>query len=91
MGEFQVPAAAYYGAQTARAVDNFPVSGLRFPRSFIRALGAIKGAAAEVNRDLGLAVDADLSAGLIDEAEARIRAAVPIARVIYLEPDIDRG
>ena len=38
MGPMQVPAQAYYGAQTARAVENFPVSGLRFPRSFIRAL-----------------------------------------------------
>lgn len=54
MGEFQVPANAYYGAQTARAVANFPVSGVPFPRPFIAALGAIKRAAAEVNRDLGL-------------------------------------
>ena len=43
MGEMMVPADAYYGAQTARAVENFPISGLRFPRSFIRALGTIKG------------------------------------------------
>ena len=54
MGEFQVPDSAYYGAQTARAVANFPVSGVRFPRPFILALGAIKSAAAEVNSDLGL-------------------------------------
>src|SRR6476620_4900424 len=46
MGEMQVPAGALYGAQTARAVNNFPISGLRFPRSFIRALGLIKSAAA---------------------------------------------
>ena len=39
MGEFQVPADAYYGANTMRAVLNFPISDLRFPRSFIRALG----------------------------------------------------
>ena len=45
MGEFKVPADAYYGAQTMRAVVNFPISGLRFPRSFIRALGQIKLAA----------------------------------------------
>ena len=38
MGEMKVPASAYYGAQTARAVENFPISNLRFPRSFIRAL-----------------------------------------------------
>ena len=54
MGEVQVPADAYYGAQTQRAVDNFPVSGIRFPRVFIRALGLVKKYAAQVNADLGL-------------------------------------
>jgi len=54
MGEFEVPADAYYGAQTARAVANFPVSGVRFPRPFIQALGAIKRAAAETNAEMGL-------------------------------------
>jgi fumarate hydratase class II len=54
MGEVRVPADAYYGAQTQRAVDNFPISGLRFPRRFIQALGLIKGAAALANEDLGL-------------------------------------
>src|SRR3954466_1231593 len=54
MGEMNVPADAYYGAQTARAVENFPISGLRFPRSFIRALGLIKKHAARVNDDLNL-------------------------------------
>ena len=54
MGEFQVPTDALYGAQTARAVANFPVSGVPFPRTFILALGAIKKAAAEVNTDMGL-------------------------------------
>jgi len=49
MGEVRVPAGALYGPQTQRAVDNFPISGLRFPRSFIRALGLIKAAAAKVN------------------------------------------
>jgi len=49
MGEMSVPADALYGAQTARAIENFPISGLRFPRSFIRALGLIKSAAAKVN------------------------------------------
>ena len=53
MGEVQVPASAYYGAQTQRAVHNFPISGLRFPREFIRALGLVKGAAAKVNLELG--------------------------------------
>jgi fumarate hydratase class II len=54
MGEMVVPANAYYGAQTARAVENFPISGLRFPRSFIGSLGTIKAACAHVNAELGL-------------------------------------
>ena len=53
MGELKVPADALYGAQTQRAVDNFPISGLRLPRPFIRALGLIKAAAAEANLSLG--------------------------------------
>ncbi len=52
MGEMQVPPSAYYGAQTARAIENFPISGLRFPRSFIRALGLIKKFAAKANENL---------------------------------------
>ena len=54
MGEMRVPANAYYGAQTARAVDNFPISGLRFSRRFIQALGYIKAAAARANTQLKL-------------------------------------
>ncbi|MGB2985681.1 MAG: class II fumarate hydratase [Phycisphaerae bacterium] len=53
MGEMTVPATAYWGAQTQRAVENFPISGYRFGRRFIRALGLIKQSAARVNRDLG--------------------------------------
>jgi fumarate hydratase class II len=53
MGEVRVPAQAYWGASTQRAVDNFPVSGQRFPRRFIQALGLIKWAAAQANEDLG--------------------------------------
>ena len=53
MGELKVPADALYGAQTQRAVDNFPISGLKMPREFIRALGLIKSAAAQANADLG--------------------------------------
>ncbi len=53
-GEVKVPAEALYGAQTQRAVENFPVSGIRFPRSFIKALGLIKEAAAFANRELEL-------------------------------------
>ncbi|HEX6547672.1 MAG TPA: class II fumarate hydratase [Candidatus Dormibacteraeota bacterium] len=54
MGEMQVPNDAYYGASTQRAVLNFPISGQRFPRRFIQALGLIKRAAAEANLELGL-------------------------------------
>ena len=54
MGTLQVPVDAYYGVQTARAIENFPISGLRFPRSFIRALGLIKYAAAKANNSLGV-------------------------------------
>jgi fumarate hydratase class II len=49
MGQMRVPAEALYGAQTARAIENFPISGRRFPRSFLRALGLIKSAAAHVH------------------------------------------
>lgn len=54
MGPVEVPTDAYYGGQTRRAVENFPVSELRFQRSFIRSLGQIKMAAAQVNMELGL-------------------------------------
>jgi fumarate hydratase class II len=67
MGEMEVPANAYYGASTQRAVLNFPISDLRFPRQFIRALGQIKQAAAQVNASLGL-LDPQI-------AEAIVRAA----------------
>jgi fumarate hydratase class II len=53
LGEVEVPSDALYGAQTKRAIDNFPVSGLRLPRRVIRALALIKKAAAEINRDTG--------------------------------------
>jgi fumarate hydratase class II len=53
MGELKVPGDALYGAQTQRAIDNFPISGLHLPRPFIRALGLIKAAAAEVNLAMG--------------------------------------
>jgi fumarate hydratase class II len=67
MGEVRVPTWAYYGAQTQRAVENFPVSGLRFERPFIRALGLIKLCAAEANRDLGL-LDPRLAEAIIQAA-----------------------
>ena len=68
MGEFQVSSTAYYGAQTARAVANFPVSGIRFPRPFIQAMGAIKRAAAETNVEMGL-LDMELAKGIYQAAD----------------------
>lgn len=68
MGEMRVPADALYGAQTQRAVENFPISRLRFPRAFIRALGLIKSAAARVNGRLGQ-LPADLAASIEKAAE----------------------
>src|SRR4030081_1055423 len=54
MGEMEVPADAYYGASTHSAVLNFPISGQPLPRRFIRAIGLVKKAAAQTNRELGL-------------------------------------
>ncbi|MEE3219995.1 MAG: lyase family protein, partial [Planctomycetota bacterium] len=53
MGGVQVPAQAYYGAQTQRAVENFPISGWRLPPPLIHAMGRVKYACAVANRDLG--------------------------------------
>jgi len=62
LGEMQVPTDAYWGAQTQRAVENFPISGITFSRRFIRALGVVKKAAAQANRDLGLIEDSTADA-----------------------------
>jgi len=72
MGQLEVPAEALWGAQTQRAVQNFPVSGLTLPRAFIRALGLVKLAAARVNRKLGLLDKAKAKA--IEKAAARVAA-----------------
>ncbi|MCC6418912.1 MAG: class II fumarate hydratase [Gemmataceae bacterium] len=68
LGDYPVPADAYYGIDTARAVANFPISGLRLPASFVHALGAIKRGAALANRDLGL-LDPPLAAAVVSAAE----------------------
>ena len=68
MGEFQVPIDAKYGASTARAVDNFPISNLRFSRSFIKALGEIKKACAKVNQNNKL-LDKNFADSIIDAAQ----------------------
>jgi fumarate hydratase, class II len=72
MGEVLVPAGALWGAQTQRAVDNFPVSGERLGRDMIGALGCIKGAAARVNGELGI-LDARLADAIGDAATAVAR------------------
>ena len=68
MGEMRVPKDVLYGAQTQRAVENFPISGLRFPRSFIRALGLIKSIAARVNGRIGQ-LPADVAIGIEKAAD----------------------
>lgn len=68
MGEMRVSADAYWGAQTQRAVENFPISGIRFPRSFIRALGRVKAAAARANMQLHL-LDPKLGEAIVQAAE----------------------
>src|SRR3954449_4148744 len=72
MGEMAVPANALYGATTARAIENFPISGIPFGRSFIRALGLIKSAAAKANGDLGLLAPEKVN--LIERAAAEVVA-----------------
>ncbi|MEO6138343.1 MAG: class II fumarate hydratase [Luteimonas sp.] len=81
MGDLQVPADALWGAQTQRAVENFPISGQLMPRGFIRALGLIKAAAAEVNSGLGLlpaAEAASIRAAALTIAEGGHDAQFPI-------------
>jgi fumarate hydratase class II len=81
MGEMEVPANALYGASTQRAVLNFPISGQRFPRRFIRALALIKEAAVDTNTELGL-LDADVAeaigAAAAEVAEGAHDAQFPI-------------
>ena len=67
LGEMQVPADALYGAQTQRAVENFPISGQRFGRRFIQALGLIKRSAAETNSELGT-VDSAIADAIVAAA-----------------------
>jgi fumarate hydratase class II len=68
LGELQVPENALYGAQTQRAVQNFPISGLKPWRAFIWSMAVIKQAAAEVNRDLGL-LDEERSSAIVRAAQ----------------------
>jgi len=81
MGELAVPANAYYGVQTARAIENFPISSLRMPRSMIRAMGLIKRAAAGVNQALGLLAPQPADAikqAATEVVEGRLDAEFPV-------------
>jgi fumarate hydratase class II len=77
MGELQVPASALWGAQTQRAVNNFPISGVTMPAAFVRALALVKWAAAHTNRGLGLLPDA-----IADAIEV---SALKVANGMYAE------
>jgi fumarate hydratase class II len=68
LGEMQVPVDAYWGAQTQRAVGNFPISGITFGRRFVRALGVVKKAAARANVDLGL-LDEEKAEYIVEAAD----------------------
>ena len=81
MGEFDVPEDAYYGANTMRAVVNFPISDLRLPRGFIRALGLIKKAAAQTNADLGL-LEPRLAEAVVRAAQDVVDGALDDAFVV---------
>jgi fumarate hydratase class II len=78
MGELQVPADALWGAQTQRAVQNFPISGMPMPPAFIAALGLVKQAAARANMKLGLLDEATGKA--VDESAAEVAAGKHVAQ-----------
>src|SRR5258706_14982560 len=84
MGQLDVPASALWGAQTQRAGQNFPATGLRMPRAFIRALGLIKHAAAGANAEAGdLPPDlaAAIQAAALDHATSLLDRTMPRARL----------
>ena len=68
MGSMNVPSEALYGAQTARAIQNFPISNLRFNRAYIEALGTIKFSAAKVNLDLKL-INSNIAKSIMKAAD----------------------
>ena len=81
MGKVQVPAHVYWGAQTQRSIENFPIGGHRMPLPLIRALGLQKKAAAEVNAELGI-LKPELAKAIVSAADE-----VAVAR---LDLDLDR-
>ena len=87
MGELEVPEDALWGAQTQRAVDNFPISGLPMPRQFVAALGLVKWAAAGANSELGL-LQSDIAVA-IQKAALSVPRAITTStfRLMYFRPD----
>jgi len=86
MGEMSLPASALHGASTHRAVLNFPVSGYRFSRPFIRALGFDQVAAAQANHDLGL-LDAERAALIVRQRKKLLmESSINISRSIFFRP-----
>jgi fumarate hydratase class II len=79
MGDVQVPALAYYGAQTQRAVENFPVSGWRLPPALIRAMGLVKYACGVANRDLGKLTNSGKNRLNAQQVEAMLKACLEVA------------
>jgi fumarate hydratase class II len=79
LGEVRLPAAAYYGAQTQRAVENFPISGQRMPGELIQAFGLVKWAAAVANRDLGKLAGSGARRLTPEQIEALLAAACEVA------------
>ena len=80
MGEVQVPAQAYYGAQTQRAVENFPISGWNLPNAMIRAMGMVKYACGVANRDLGKLTGSGKNPLKDDQVEAMLNACREVAQ-----------
>src|SRR5437870_9235451 len=81
MGEVKVPSSAYYGAETQRAVQNFPISGLRLPKEFVRAMALIKLSAARANMQLGLL---DPKKGEADRKSTRLNSShVAISYAVF--------
>ncbi|MEZ6109295.1 MAG: lyase family protein, partial [Pirellulaceae bacterium] len=79
MGEVQVPKDAYYGAQTQRAVENFPVSGWRLPPSLIRAMGLVKWACGKANDEVGRLTGSGKNPLTSAQVEAMLAAALEVA------------
>ena len=79
MGDVQVPALAYYGAQTQRAVENFPVSGWRLPPALVRAMGLVKYACGVANRDLGKLTNSGKNRLNASQVDAMLKACLEVA------------